>query len=115
MGGEFGVRRPLRFLAHRLELDRLQVSQVAEILDDVKTERAQAAVDDRRAHKQFAESVAAEGFDSAKAKAAVKARRESADRVDVAVVASLERLHAILSAAQRAELALLLRTGVLTA
>ena len=114
MGGPFGVRRPLRFLAHKLELDRLQVTQVAEILDDVKTERAQAAVDDRRAQKQFAEAVSSDSFDAAKASEAAKARSASSVRVDTAVVAALERLHTVLTAEQRAELGLLLRTGTLT-
>ena len=48
-GGGFGVRRPLRFLAHKLDLDNDQVVQLARILDELKIERAQAAVDDRRA------------------------------------------------------------------
>ena len=47
-GGGFGVRRPLRFLAHKLELDEQQIVLLARILDELKTERAQAAVDDRR-------------------------------------------------------------------
>src|SRR5205814_3650978 len=47
-GGPFGVRRPLRFLAHKLELDDRQVGELARILSDLKTERAQAAVDHRR-------------------------------------------------------------------
>jgi len=42
-GGAFGVRRPLRFLAYKLELDERQVSELARILDELKTERAQAA------------------------------------------------------------------------
>ena len=46
--GGFGVRRPLRFLAHRLELNDTQVAALARILDELKTERAQAAVDGRR-------------------------------------------------------------------
>ena len=46
--GGFGVRRPLRFLAHKLELDEKQITELARILDELKTERAQAAVDDRR-------------------------------------------------------------------
>src|SRR5512142_645500 len=48
-GGAFGVRRPLRFLAYKLELDERQVGELARILDELKTERAQAAVDQRRA------------------------------------------------------------------
>src|SRR5262249_11994363 len=40
-GGSFGVRRPLRFLAFKLELDEGQVTELAKILNDLKTERAQ--------------------------------------------------------------------------
>src|SRR5262245_53755685 len=46
--GSFGVRRPLRFLAYKLHLSEPQVAELAAILNDLKTERAQAAVDDRR-------------------------------------------------------------------
>src|SRR5579871_5676656 len=56
-GGGFGVRRPLRFLAHKLELDEKQIVQLARILDALKTERAQAAVDDRRALADFADAL----------------------------------------------------------
>ncbi len=44
-GGAFGVRRPLRFLAYRLNLNETQVEELAKILDELKTERAQAAVE----------------------------------------------------------------------
>ena len=47
-GGPFGVRRPLRFLAHKLELEEKQVAELARILSDLKTERAQADVYYRR-------------------------------------------------------------------
>ena len=40
-GGGFGIRRPLRFLAHKLDLDAGQVAALARILDELKTERAQ--------------------------------------------------------------------------
>src|SRR5207245_2370132 len=43
----FGVRRPLRFLAFQLGLDETQTREVARILDELKTERAQASVDHR--------------------------------------------------------------------
>src|SRR5580765_8322002 len=66
-GGGFGVRRPLRFLAHKLELDEKQVVQLARILDELKTERAQSAVDDRRTLAEFADALAGDQFDTAKA------------------------------------------------
>jgi Spy/CpxP family protein refolding chaperone len=59
-GGAFGVRRPLRFLAFKLELDESQVTELARILNDLKTERAQAAVDDRRTTSAFADAIAGE-------------------------------------------------------
>src|SRR5256885_11273361 len=55
-GGAFGVRRPLRFLAFKLNLSEDQVAELAKILDELKTERAQAAVDDRRGTAAVAHS-----------------------------------------------------------
>jgi hypothetical protein len=57
-GGSFGVRRPLRFLAHKLDLNDEQVAELARVLDDLKTERAQGAVDQRRTTATFADAVA---------------------------------------------------------
>src|SRR5262245_1703665 len=62
-----GVRRPLRFLAWKLQLDDAQIKQVAAILDQLKIERAQAEVDDRRAVSLLAEATEGESFDGAKA------------------------------------------------
>ncbi|MFY9551700.1 MAG: hypothetical protein WAU32_11155, partial [Thermoanaerobaculia bacterium] len=73
-GGAFGVRRPLRFLAYKLELEEAQVSELAKILDEIKTERAQAAVDHRRALSAFAEAISGEAFDAARAGAGAKLR-----------------------------------------
>src|SRR5258707_15515385 len=69
-GGGFGVRRPLRFLAYKLGLDEKQVVELARILDELKTERAQAEVDDRRTLAEFADALAGETFDAAKATSA---------------------------------------------
>src|SRR6478735_9012378 len=66
-GGAFGVRRPLRFLAYKLELDERQVAELARILDELKTERAQAEVDRRRTLATFSDALTGEVFDAAKA------------------------------------------------
>lgn len=113
-GGAFGVRRPLRFLAYKLQLDEKQVAELAAILNDLKTERAQAAVDDRRTTATFADAVAADAFDPAKAQDAADTRVRSAARLRDAVVKALGRIHAVLSPEQRAQLAYLIRTGTLT-
>jgi Spy/CpxP family protein refolding chaperone len=113
-GGAFGVRRPLRFLAHKLDLRDDQVAELARILDDLKTERAQGAVDHRRAIASFADSVAVESFDPAKVKEAADIRVKSAERLRDALVRALGRIHALLDAEQRAKLAHLLRVGALS-
>ena len=112
-GGAFGVRRPLRFLAFQLGLEEAQTRELARILDELKTERAQAAVDDRRSLAAFAEAIAAEAFDETRAKEAAAARTKSAERLQQAVVRALGRIHALLEAEQRGRLAYLIRTGTL--
>ena len=110
-GGAFGVRRPLRYLAHRLELDEQQTAELARILDEIKTERAQVAVDERRAISAFADAVSGEGLDSAKLGEAAASRVRSAERLRDAVVKALGRIHALLDPEQREQLAFLIRTG----
>jgi Spy/CpxP family protein refolding chaperone len=109
----FGVRRPLRFLAYKLGLDDKQVAELARILDELKTERAQVAVDDRRSLADFAEALAGEAFDAARAAAGGDRRVEAARRLRDTLVRSLQQIHAMLNPDQRARLAYLIRTGVL--
>jgi Spy/CpxP family protein refolding chaperone len=113
-GGAFGVRRPLRFLAYKLNLSEEQVAQLAKVLDELKTERAQAAVDDRRTVAAFADALGLEKFDEARAKEGGDLRVKSAERLRDAVIKALGRIHAALDSAQRAQLAYLIRTGVLS-
>ena len=112
--GIFGVRRPLRFLAHKLGLDEEQIKRLAPILDDLKTERAQAAVDSRRTLASFADAVAGESFDEAKGAAGGSLRVEGAERLKTAVLDALRRIHGLLRPDQRDQLAYLIRTGRLT-
>ena len=112
-GAGFGVRRPLRFLAHKLELDEKQIAALAKILDELKIERAQGEVDDRRALADFADAVGGEAFDQSKATGAGERRVESSRRLRDAVTKSLQQIHAILNTDHRAKLAYLIRTGVL--
>ena len=111
--GGFGVRRPLRFLAWKLGLAEPQVEQFAAIINELKTERAQAAVDDRRALTLLADAVQAEGFDAARAEEATKLRAEGQERLQKQVAAALGRMHGLLGPEQRSRLAYLLRTGTL--
>jgi Spy/CpxP family protein refolding chaperone len=109
----WGVRRPLRFLAHKLDLDEKQIGELARILDELKIERAQAEVDDRRARAEFADAIAGETFDAAKANAAGERRVQSAARIREALIRALAAIHGILRPEQRERFAYLVRTGVL--
>ena len=113
-GGPFGVRRPLRFLANKLDLTDDQVAELARVLDVLKTERAQADVDQRRTVSAFADAVEADPFDEKKASDGADLRMKSAQRLRDAVVKALARIHAILNAEQRKKLAYLVRTGVVS-
>jgi Spy/CpxP family protein refolding chaperone len=112
-GGGFGVRRPLRFLAHKLDLNDSQIAALARILDELKTERAQAEVDQRRTIAAFADALAVDAFDTTKAADGGELRVQSAGRLRTAVLKALQEIHAVLNTEQRTRLAYLIRTGVL--
>jgi Spy/CpxP family protein refolding chaperone len=112
-GGGLGVRRPLRFLAHKLDLDDKQVAELARILNELKTERAQAEVDRRRTVAAFADAIAGDTFDATKAAEGGDLRVKSTERVRDAVLKALQQIHALLNADQRVRLAYLIRTGTL--
>jgi len=112
-GGGFGVRRPLRFLAHKLELSDEQIGQFAAILDRLKTERAQADVDYRRRTGALAEAFESATFDHAKVDAASEEQARSAERLRASVKTALEQMHALLDAEQRKKFAYFLRAGIL--
>src|SRR6185436_9791661 len=111
--GGFGIRRPLRFLAWKLGLSEPQLERFAAVINELKTERAQASVDDRRALTLLAEAAIGDEFDTTKAGEAARLRVESAQRLQQRVADSLAQMHAVLDAEQRARLAYLLRTGTL--
>src|SRR5882724_8199531 len=112
-GGSFGVRRPLRFLAHKLDLDERQIAELARILDELKTERAQAEVDQRRTISAFADALTGDAFDAGKAGEGGQLRVKTAERLRDAVLKALGQIHALLNAEQRGRLAYLIRTGTL--
>jgi Spy/CpxP family protein refolding chaperone len=113
-GGVLGVRRPLRFLAYKLDLTEPQVATLAAILDELKTERAQASVDQRRRISALAEAIESASFDDQRIAAIGEEQKRSDDRIREAVARALRKLHEALDEEQRKRLAYLLRTGALT-
>jgi len=112
-GGGLGVRRPLRFLVHKLGLEDRQITELARILNELKTERAQAEVDRHRTTAAFADALVGDVFDTAKAAEGGDLRVQSAERLRNAVLKALQQIHAILNPEQRGRLAYLIRTGTL--
>jgi len=110
----FGVRRPLRYMAHRLDLDDEQIDVLAGILNVLKTERAQARLDEQRSIAGIADAVEGEDFDKVRAAEALSARVEAAERLKEEVLTTLEKTHEMLDPEQRKRLAYLLRSGQLT-
>ena len=109
--GGMGVRRPLRFLAWKLELDEDQLGEVAKILGELKTERAQGEVDRAKRLAALADAVSSDSFDAARAAEGAALRVMSAERLRGATVKALEALHALLTPEQRKTLAYMIRTG----
>jgi len=110
-GSPFGVRRPLRFLAWKLGLSEPQITGLAGVLNELKTERAQAEVDDRRALARLADLVEAESFDLEAAAEVAKLRSASAEKLQREVARAVQRIHGLLDSGQRQQLAYLIRTG----
>jgi hypothetical protein len=99
-------------LARRLGLDESQAREVARVLEELDTERAQAAVDRRRMAARLADELVRDHPDADRIAAAAGLRVESAERLRLATVRALDRLHRVLGPAQRAALASLVRSGV---
>lgn len=111
---DFGVRRPLRYMAHKLDLDDDQIDTLAAILNVMKTERAQARLDERKSIAGLADALGDDTFDRESAAKALDARVEAAERLKSEVLNTLEKTHAMLDAEQRKRLVYLLRSGQLT-
>ena len=110
-GTGLGMRRPLRFLSWKLDLSPEQTSSLARILERLKLERAQAALDARRAAADLADALEAGEFARDRVGSAGEQRAAAARRVEDAVAKALEDLHGLLEPEQRADLAELIRTG----
>jgi len=108
----FGIRRPLRLLAYKLNLDAQQVSELARILNELKTERAQAEVDERRTAAMWADALTAATFDAEKAREGATLRVKSREHLQEALVKALREIHALLDPQQRAKFADLIRMGI---
>jgi Spy/CpxP family protein refolding chaperone len=101
-------------MAHKLDLDDEQIDTLAAILNKIKTERAQARLDEQRSIAGLADAVDRDDFDKDAAAKALDLRVASAERLKEEVLDTLQKTHAMLDSEQRRRLAYLLRSGQLT-
>ena len=106
--GGFGVRRPLRYLAHHLDLDDDQVRRVAAAFDRLKTEREQHRVTRASTAQDLAELLS-DGKPSIDALTdAMTPRIDSAERMRLAVARAVCDIAEVLDDEQREQFAALI-------
>ncbi len=113
-GPMFGVRRPLRYLAWKLELTDEQTRQLVEVLDRLKTAYAQAKLDRDRSMSDIAAVFGADSFAADRVEAALDARTAATRSLNTELATAIRRIYEVLNDAQRQEFAYLLRSGGFT-
>jgi hypothetical protein len=110
-GPAFGVRRPLRFLAWKLDMSEGQIRQLADVLGRLKTARAQNRVDWERSVGEVADAFPAAAFDTEGVRKALEGRTRSSEALQRELLTALQGIHDVLDEDQRREFAYLLRSG----
>lgn len=110
-GPTFGVRRPLRHLAWKLNLNETQVRDVVDVLDRLKTAYNQARLDQDRSTSEVAAVFSATEFNSERVSAALATRTRATEVLNQELLGAVRRIFELLSEEQRREFAYLLRSG----
>jgi len=107
----FGVRRPLRYLSYQLDLDEPQRRRIAAVLDRVKMQREQSALDEKKVSGKLADLIEKPEFDSDSVKETLSDRVESTQSLQKTIAEAISEIVGLLDPDQREELAYLIRTG----
>ncbi len=113
-GPMFGVRRPLRYLAWKLELSEEQTRALVEVLDRLKTAYGQSKLDRDRSTSDIASLFGAASFDADRIDVALEGRTNATRTLNGELSAALRRIFELLDENQRREFAYLLRSGGFT-
>ncbi len=116
-GGDFGVRRPLRYLRYHLDLDDSQSRRMAAVLNRLKLEREQAQVDEKRSVQAVAGLLSEAVTDRAALQDALKEalspRVTTAQHLQAEVARALQEICEILDDDQRNQFADLVASGAI--
>ncbi len=110
-GPMFGVRRPLRHLAWKLNLNETQVRDIVDVLDRLKTAYNQARLDQDRSTSEVAAVFSAAEFDGERVTSALSTRTRATEALNQELLAAVRRIFELLNEEQRREFAYLLRSG----
>jgi Spy/CpxP family protein refolding chaperone len=110
-GPTFGVRRPLRHLAWKLNLNETQIRDVVDVLDRLKTAYNQARLDQDRSTSEVAAVFSAAAFDADRTTAALATRTRATEALNQELLSAVQRIFELLNEEQRREFAYLLRSG----
>ena len=111
---DFGVRRPLRYLSHHLDLDDSQTRRLASVLNQLKTEREQAKLDEKRTVATMA-NLLVEGTPTLdNVKDALSGRVRSAEQMQEETAKAVVAICDLLDDDQREEFVNLLLTETLS-
>ena len=113
-GRGFGVRRPLRYLSHHLDLDESQTRRMATVLNSLKTEREQASVDEKRTIARMAALLEDGTPTLAEVREVLEARTKTTEQLNEETAKALVAISDFLDQDQREEFVNLLLTGVVT-
>ena len=110
-GPTFGVRRPLRHLAWKLNLSETQIHDVVDVLDRLKTAYNQARLDQDRSTSEIAAVFSTPEFNAERVSSALAARTQATEVLNLELLAAVRRIFELLNEEQRREFAYLLRSG----
>ena len=113
-GSNFGVRRPLRHLTHRLDLDDSQVRRLASVLNQLKNEREQAKLDEKRSTAAIADLLSKGTPTLEECRETLASRIETAKNLNEETAKAIVAISDLLDDDQRVEFTNLLLTGGFT-
>ncbi len=113
-GAQFGVRRPLRYLSYQLDLSENQMRRMSSVLNAIKNEREQSALDEKRTVTAIADLMADGTPTLEEFSEALQPRTRSAEQLQAEIARGLAQISDILDEDQREQFVGLLLSGAIS-
>ena len=113
-GAHFGVRRPLRYLGYKLDLSENQMRRMSSVLNAIKNERDQSALDEKRTITAIADLMADSTPTLEEVSEALQPRTKNAEQLQAEIARGLVQISDILDEDQREQFVGLLLSGAIS-